>query len=114
VELKFISFSRDIIHCCTASSGRWGKNLLVPVKLKRLLYRVKIHKHLLTSHIFIGPSCIFFLVLDFISVRHPAIFFYRCAHFPLWKKGREEDKISQDLYNTDPFQSTSFNVKIGI
>lgn len=58
-------------------------NLLILMNLKRLLYRVNIHKCLLSNHGFIGLSCRFSNIFEFIVAGHPACFHYHFNHLPL-------------------------------
>lgn len=72
-------------------SGR--VNLLILMNLKRLLYRVNIHKCLLSNHRFIELSCRFSNIFECIVVRHSACFHDHLNHFPLWNRDSEDDKI---------------------
>lgn len=80
--------------CCAEDVGGGRVNLVILMNLKRLLYRVNIHKCLLSNHTFIRLSCRFSNIFIFIVVGHSACFHYHLNHFPLWNHSSKDDEIT--------------------
>lgn len=72
--------------------GRGRANLLILMNLKRLLYRVNIHKCLLSNHSFTGLSWGFSNMFKLMVVGHPLCFCYHLNHFTLRNHCSKDDK----------------------